>query len=319
MALKKSNKPIIKYLADFLEYLAVEKGLSNKSQETYSRFVNKFYNWLELTNNRNLKPHELSPDHIWKYRVFLSKNINKVSGEALKKSSQNQCLIGLRNLLSYFAERNIASLPSDKVKLSKKSEEKTIKFLQLEQIEKLLLSPNIKTITGLRDRCILEVLFSTGMRVAELVSLNRNQLHFPPAQKNLEISIIGKGNRPRPVYFSERALYWLRKYLNSRNDDEGAVFIHYKGPKLSDWRLTTKSIENIVKKYAIKAGIPIHTVPHTLRHSFATDLLGKGVDIRTVQEFLGHKSILTTQIYTHVVSKKLKDIHSKFHSGKDLD
>jgi site-specific recombinase XerD len=315
---KISNKPIIKHLTDFLEFLAVEKGLSNKSQETYNRFINKFFKWLKDNNLENLKPHELNNEHIWKYRVFLSKATNPRSGLTLKKTSQNQALIGLRNLLNYFADRDILSLPSEKIKLSKKSEEKSIKFLQLDQVEKLLLSPNVKTITGLRDRCILEVLFSTGMRVAELISLNVNQIHVSPTQKNLEISIVGKGGHIRPVYFSERALYWLKKYLNARNDDEEAVFIHYKGPTYSTSRLTTKSIENIVKKYAVISGVPIHTVPHTLRHSFATDLLGKGVDIRTVQEFLGHKSIMTTQIYTHVVSKKLKDIHNKFHSGKDL-
>ena len=315
----KGNKSIIKYNTDFLEYLAVEKGLCNKSQETYNRFINKFYNWLIESKMSHLKPHELTADHIWKYRVHLSKKINKRSGEMLKKNSQNQFLIALRNLLSFFADRNITSLPSDKVKLSKRSEEKSIKFLQLDQVDQLLNCPNAKNLTGLRDKCVLEVLFSTGMRVAELVSLNRNQIHLKPGQKNLEISIIGKGNRPRPIYFSERALYWLTKYLNSRHDDDQAVFIHYKGPKSSQLRLTTKSIENIVKKYAIQAGISVHTVPHTLRHSFATDLLGNGVDIRTVQEFLGHKSILTTQIYTHVVSKKLKDIHTKYHGGKDLD
>ncbi len=318
MTVQKSSKPIIKHLTDFLEYLAVEKGLSNKSQETYNRFINKFFIWLKDTSNVNLKPHELTNEHIWKYRVFLSKHVNKRTGETLKKSTQNQYLIALRNLLNYFTERDIASLSAEKIKLSRKSEEKVIKFLNLEQIEKLLTAPDIKNLTGLRDRAIMETLFSTGMRVAELVSLNRNQLKITLTQKSLEISIIGKGNNPRPVYISERALYWLKKYLSIREDNEQALFIHFKGPKNSPLRLTSKSIENVVKKYAIKSGIPVHTVPHTLRHSFATDLLGKGVDIRIVQEFLGHKSILTTQIYTHIVSKKLKDIHSKFHGGNEL-
>lgn len=318
MALKKAQKPIIKYITDFLEYLEIEKGLGNKTQETYSRLLNKFFNWLKENNLQNLKPHQLTDEHIWKYRVFLSRHINKKTEEPLKKSTQNHYLIVLRNLLNFFADRDILAFPAEKIKLAKKTEEKSVKFLRLEEIEKLLLTPNTKNLTGLRDRAILESLFSSGMRVAELVSLDKDQLKITSATKDLEISIVGKGNRSRTVYFSERSLNWLKKYLETRKDKDRALFVRYKGPKDSPLRLTTRSIENIVKKYAIKAGIPIFTVPHTLRHSFATDLLGKGVDLRTIQEFLGHKSIATTQIYTHVVSKRLKDIHRKFHSGKEL-
>ena len=319
MPLKQSNKAIVKYLTDFLEYLEIEKGLGNKTQETYSRLLNKFFNWLKENNLENLKPHQLTDKHIWKYRVFLSRNINKNTEEPLKKSTQNYYLIVLRNLLNFFADRNILSLPAEKIKLAKQPEERSVKFLNLDQLRKLFLGPNTKSITGLRDRVILETLFSTGMRVAELVDLDREQIKIKPDTKELEVGIIGKGNRPRTVYFSERSLNWLKKYLETRKDKDRALFVRYKGPKDSPLRLTTKSIENIVKKYAIQAGIPIFTVPHTLRHSFATDLLEKGVDIRTVQEFLGHKSIATTQIYTHVVSKRLKDIHRKFHSGKELE
>ena len=219
----------------------------------------------------------------------------------------------------------VLSLQAKKIKLARQEKERKIKFLNLEQIEKLLLAPNIKTLTGLRDRAILETLFSTGMRVSELVSLNKDQIKIPESiNDDLEISIIGKGNKVRTVYLSPRALEWLKKYIielsrNERYRKEKALFIHFKGPKGSPLRLTSRSIENIIKKYALKAGIPSFTVPHTLRHSFATDLLTKGVDLRIVQEFLGHRNIATTQIYTHVVSKRLKEIHKKFHSGEELN
>jgi len=319
MPLKKVNKPIIEYRTDFLEYLEVEKGLANRSQETYNRILNKFFNWLKENNLENLKPHQLSEDHIWKYRVFLSRCVNKNTGQPLTRTTQNHHLIVLRSLLNFFADRNISCLPSEKIKLIKESKEKAIKFLDIEQIKRLISAPNIHTKTGLRDRAILESLFSTGMRVSELASLNRDQIKITPKTKDLEVTIIGKGNRPRPVYFSERAVKWLRKYLQTRKDKQKPLFIRYKGPKNSPLRLTTRSIENIVKKYAKKAGVPIFTVPHTLRHSFATLLLSKGVDLRTVQEFLGHKNIATTQIYTHIVSKRLREIHRKFHSGKELE
>lgn len=318
MTIKRADKPIIKYLTDFLEYLEIEKGLGNKTQETYSRLLNKFFNWLKENNLQDLKPHQLTDGYIWKYRVFLSRNINKNTGEPLKRTTQNHYLIVLRNLLNFFTDRDIQSLPAEKIKLAKQPEERSIKFLNLDQVRKLLSVPNTKTITGLRDKAILESLFSTGMRVAELVNLNRDQIKIKSNTKDLEISIVGKGNRPRTVYLSERAVNWLRKYLERREGKERALFVRYKGPKDSPLRLTSRSIENIAKKYAIKAGVPIFTVPHTLRHSMATDLLSQGVDLRTIQEFLGHKSISSTQIYTHVTSKKLREIHRKFHGGRRL-
>jgi len=237
----------------------------------------------------------------------------------LKKISQNYYLIALRALLSYFTAKDIISLPSDKITLPKALErEKTLKFLNLDQIERLLLTPNTKTSQDLRDRAILETLFSTGMRVAELTALNRDLFANIKDKKDLELSIIGKGGYPRTVYFSERALSWIRKYLESRQDKEKALFIHFRAKKGVEGRLITRSIERIVKKYAILAGVPIFTTPHTLRHSYATDLLNQGVDLRIIQEFLGHRSITSTQIYTHVTNKRLRDIHRQFHSGKNL-
>jgi len=317
--MKQDKRPIIEHIDSFLEYLDIEKGLSNKSQETYERFLRKFTNWLRKNKLGGLRAHELADEHIWKYRVFLSQTINKNTKEPLKKSSQNYYLIALRNLLNYFADRDIASLPAEKVKLIREKGDRVIKFLTIEQIEKLLLSPNISTVTGLRDRVILETLFSTGMRIAELVNLDREQIRIKHSTKDLEISIVGKGKHIRTVYFSERAISMLRKYLEARKDKEKALFINYKGPKRqAGSRLTSRSIENIVKRYALLSGCPITTTPHVLRHSFATDLLNKGVDIRMVQEFLGHRNIATTQIYTHVTSRRLRDIHRQYHSGKQL-
>jgi site-specific recombinase XerD len=316
--MKKSNQPIIKHIPYFLDYCEIEKGLSNKTQENYQRYLNKFIMWLKKNKKEGLLPHELTSEDVWAYRLYLSRHTDE-KGRPLKKVTQNYYLIALRALLSYFTAKDIVSLPADKITLPKDVRaEKTVKFLNLEQIERLLLAPNTKTLIGLRDRVILETLFSTGLRIAELVALNREQFANIKNKKDLELGIIGKGGHPRTVYFSERALSWLKKYLETRKDKDKALFIHYRAPADSETRLTPRSIERIVKKYAILAGVPVFTTPHTIRHSYATDLLTQGVDLRTIQEFLGHRSIATTQIYTHVTNKRLRDIHRQFHSGKDL-
>ncbi len=316
--MKKSNIPIIKHIPDFLDYCEVEKGLADRTQKNYQQYLKKFVSWLKMTKKEALLPHELTAEDIWAYRLYLSRYTDK-KGRSLKKVTQNYYLIALRALLGYFTAKDIVSLPSDKITLPKDARaEKTVKFLNLEQIEKLLLAPNVRIVPGLRDKAILEALFSTGLRIAELVALNHEQFANVRDKKDLELGIIGKGSHPRTVYFSERALSWLKKYLETRKDKEKALFIHYRAREDSEARLTARSIERIVKKYAILAGVPIFTTPHTLRHSMATDLLTQGVDIRTIQEFLGHRSILTTQIYTHVTNKRLRDIHRQFHSGKNL-
>lgn len=316
--MKKSDVPIIKHIPDFLDYCEVEKGLSSKTQENYSRYLQKFVSWLKRTQKEALLPHELTADDIWAYRLYLSRHTDE-KGHSLKKISQNYYLIALRAILSYFTVKDIVSLPADKIALPKALEsEKTVKFLDLEQVERLLLAPDTKTPAGLRDRAILETFFSTGLRVAELTALNRDQFANIKDKKDFELSIIGKGSHPRTVYFSERALSWLKKYLETRQDKEKALFIHFRSKKGVEGRLIPRSIERIVKKYAILSGAPIFTTPHTLRHSYATDLLNQGVDLRSIQEFLGHRSITSTQIYTHVTNKRLRDIHRQFHSGKNL-
>lgn len=303
----KEEKTIKELFPDYLDWLELERGLSSKSQENYSRFLKKFFDFLKLSKLESIKPHELETDHIWKYRLFLSRRA------PLKKSTQNYYLIALRSLLSYFAEKDIISLPPEKVKLPRDKSEKTVNYLTVEKVKKLLESPSTDTITGLRDKAILEVLFSSGLRVAELVSLDRSQVKAKEGLKSLEIGIIGKGGHPRTIYLSERAVKWLREYLATRKDNEKALFINYRGKKPAS-RLNVRSVERAVKKYVTLSGLPAVTSCHTLRHSFATDLLMKGVDLRVIQEFLGHKNIATTQVYTHITKPHLKEIHGKYHN-----
>ncbi len=312
-----SNKPLPQHLNDFLDYLEIEKGLSSKTQENYSRFLNKFFNFLKLNNLENLKPHELTPDHIYHYRLYLSRKCQNKKGQPLKKTTQNYYLIALRVFLNYLMEKDIQSLPPEKVKLLRDKTDRPVRFLNLEQLEKLFSVIDTSKIQGLRDRAIFEVFFSTGMRISELVALNRNQIK--PGVKELELSIVGKGGRIRTVYLSERALYWLNRYLEKRTDNDLALFINHQIKNESkSKRITSRMIEKNLKKYVMLAGLPLNITPHSLRHSFATDLLAQGVDLRVVQEFLGHKHIAATQIYTHVTNKKLYEIHKKYHSGRRL-
>jgi len=315
--MQKSKKPIIEHIKDFLDYCEVERGLSSRTQENYKHYLKKFTTWLSSHDRSGLLCHELSAQDIWDYRLYLSRYQNK--GKELSRLTQNYYLIALRALLSYFLAKDITSLPPDKVALPKDAaKEKSVKFLNLEQIKKLLDAPDTTNPTGLRDKAIIEALFSTGLRIAELVALNKEQFDSTWNKQDFELGIIGKGSRPRTVYFSERALEWLKKYLKTRNDKEKSLFLNYRGRTKDENRLTSRSIERMIKKYSIKAGIPLFTTPHTMRHSMATDLLEQGVDLRTIQEFLGHKNIVTTQIYTHVTNKRLRDIHRQFHSGKNL-
>lgn len=305
------NKPLIKHITDFLEYCEVEKGLTPITAKNYWHFLNKFTEWLKNKHLSNLTPQDLSPDHIWEYRLYLSR-------KSLKKATQSYYLIALRVLLAYFVEKDIPSLAPDKIKLPKDNKSRSVKFLNLDQLKRLFDSPDINTVKGLRDKAILETFFSTGLRVAELTSLNIEQVRagVDKENKDLETTIKGKGGINRVVFFSERCLLWIKKYLEKRLDHDPALFINLKK---NPSRLTIRSIQRVVKQYAVQAGIPLLATPHTLRHTYATDLLNQGVDLRLIQEFLGHKNIATTQVYTHVTNKKLREIHRKFHSGTKLD
>ncbi len=312
----RSQIPLPQHITDFLDWLDIEKGLATKTQQNYHNFLKRFFSWLQQNNLETLTPHELSLDHIRKYRVYLSRDLS------VKKSTQNYYLIALRSLLVYFSKHDIDALPPNKIELAREKEERQVRFLSLEQLQQLFSAPDTSTFHGLRDRAILESFFSTGLRIAELIALNREQIHFPENLANeLEIAIKGKGGRIRPIFFSQRALEWLKQYLAQRTDNHEALFITYlsEEKKKDPRRISPRLIQETIKRYAVKAGIsPSLITPHVMRHTFATDLLAKGVDIRTLQEFLGHKNIAATQIYAHLTSKQLREIHKKFHGGQRL-
>jgi site-specific recombinase XerD len=319
--MQKSGTPVTKHIPNFLDYCEVEKGLSPVSTRNYHHFLKMFTGWLKDSKLETIKPHDLTQEHVWNYRLYLSRKKDS-KGNFIKKKTQSSYLIALRNLLAYFAERDIVSLPSDKVKLPKLTDkDKAIKFLNYDQVEKLMAMPDTSTTDGLRDRALLELLFSTGMRVSELTGLNIRlfdvQGIINKRIKDLEMSISGKGGSTRTVYFSTRALDWLGRYLKTRADMFLPLFISYANnvAKDDEHRLTPRSVERLVRRYTAMAGLPVDATPHTLRHSFATDLLNEGADMRSVQELLGHKNIVTTQIYTHVTNKKLQEVHKKFHRG----
>lgn len=321
--MKKSSTPLIKHIPNFLEYCEVEKGLSPISTKNYDNFLRMFVEWLRQNKLDHIKPHELTEKIIWNYRLYLSRRHDD-KGTYIKKTTQNYYLIALRNLLKYLTDKDTLSYPAEKIKLPRLTEkDKQIKFLKLEQIEKLMNMPDEVSTIGCRDRAILAVLFSTGMRVSELVSLNIEQLDvknlISKKIDNLELSISGKGGKLRTVYFSPRSLKCLGRYLKKRiNDLRSPLFLNHSRNLGDDdeGRLSTRSVERLVKKYVAMAGLPVKATPHTLRHSFATDLLSQGADLRSVQELLGHKNIVTTQVYTHVTNKKLREIHRKFHGKK---
>lgn len=306
------KKTLTELIPDFLEYCEVEKGLSPLTVRNYHFYLAVFAEWLNSRDLADLTPLSLSPKHIWDYRLFLSRKENQLTKQNLKRITQSYFLVALRAFLKFLSKRGIKTLPADQVELPKK-ELRPLKFLDPEQVERLLNAPDPLKKIGLRDKAILETLFSTGLRVAELVSLNRDQINF----KTDEVGVIGKGNKPRVVFLSDRAKKWLGEYLAGRQDSDPALFIQFKDHQAGNGslRLSTRSVERIVEAYAKGVGLAIKPTPHTLRHSFATDLLIHGADLRSVQEMLGHTSVATTQIYTHVTNKQLKEVHKAFHSG----
>jgi len=300
-------------IAEFLEYLEIQRGCSPLTIRDYTRYLERFHDWL-TENSSATKPEEITLELIRRYRLYLA-HLPTRDGVPLKRVTQSYHIVALRAFLRYLlVQRDISTLSPDKIELPKQGP-RSIAFLNTEQIERLLNSPQISNIIGLRDRAILETLFSTGLRVSELVSLNRDQVDL----ERKEFGVKGKGNKLRVVFLSDTATQWIERYLQARKDNFKPLFIRHSGKvdiqkSGEKMRLTARSIQNIVAKYAKSSGLPIEATPHTLRHSFATDLLISGADIRSVQEMLGHESIRTTQVYTHVTNKHLKEIHQAFHS-----
>ncbi len=319
---KSTSRSLADYILPFLDYCEVEKGLSDNTQRTYGHLLQLFTNWLHKTGNANLLPHELTAKHIWSYRLYLARSYKDAHGKHLSKKSQNSYLIALRALLDFLAERDIDTLPSAKIKLAKQKADAPVSFLERRDLEAMLKVPDTATPIGLRDRSIMELLFSTGLRIAELVALNVDQVAFlndKNTARTYELSIVGKGKHIRTIFISPRAAEWLRAYLAVRRDAYDPLFINHRAHDIAGdadtTRLSARSIQKMIARAALLAGLSKKVTPHTLRHTYATDLLSHGADLRSVQELLGHKNVATTQIYTHVTNKRLRDIHEKFHDA----
>ena len=304
---------IEKLKRQFLEHIEIEKGNSLKTVENYDHYLNRFFDFAKLS-----KPSDITDEAIRDFRLFLNRQKGiKIKGQnqdTLKKNTQNYYLIALRAFLKYLMRRGIASLAPERIELAKVGA-RDLDLISGSELERLLSAPEGSDLKNLRDKAILELFFSTGLRLSELCSLNRDL-----DLKKDEFSIRGKGSKVRVVFLSDSAKEAIKKYLDKRTDMDEALFIRLKIKDLrlkgNELRLMPRSIERLVKHYAIKAGISKKVTPHVIRHCFATDLLGNGADIRSVQMMLGHANIATTQIYTHVTDKQLRDVHKKFHSRK---
>lgn len=294
----------------FLEYIEIEKGLSLKTVGNYDRYLTRFFSFAKVSD-----PSDISEDKLREFRLYLNRQEGqKVRGQSaagMKKNTQNYHLIALRSFLKYLMKRGVTSLSPEKIELAKTAQ-RHLDLISVQELNRLLTAPTGDELPALRDRAILELFFSTGLRVSELVSLNRDL----DLSKD-EFSIRGKGEKIRVVFLSDSAKEAIKKYLKARKDMDEPMFIQLSNiGKKKAARLTSRSIERLVKHYAIKAGISKKVTPHVIRHSFATDLLQNGADIRSVQMMLGHANIATTQIYTHTTDKQLREIHKKFHSRK---
>ncbi|MGB6882017.1 MAG: site-specific tyrosine recombinase/integron integrase [Microgenomates group bacterium] len=310
-SVNKNISPIKKYIDQFLEYLEVEKGSSPLTIRNYKHYLERFRKWMEAEGIRqNLV--DINQEVIRQYRVYLSR-LPDGKGGVLSRKTQGYHVIALRSFLRWLIKNDHEVMSPEKIDLPK-IEEREIKFLAGKQVDRLLNAPTLSTIQGKRDKAILEVLYSTGLRVSELVKLDRDKIDLD----RREFGIVGKGGRARVVFLSTRSAEWIRKYTKARKDKYRPLFIRQKGkmdPSIPDekMRLTPRSVQRMIKKYARKIKLPVDVTPHVLRHSFATDLLMAGADLRSVQEMLGHKNVSTTQIYTHVTHKHLRDVHSAFH------
>ncbi|MCA9323502.1 tyrosine-type recombinase/integrase [Candidatus Saccharibacteria bacterium] len=298
---------------DFLEYLEIEQGRSQKTIQNYDHYLTRLIDFAG-----DVKISEIDQELIRKWRLWLNRLGTNTSDE-LKKNTLNYHLIALRSFLKYCAKRDIAAMPADKIELAK-SARKQVTFLNEDELSRLFAQPKLDSEQGTRDRAILELLFSSGLRVSELVALNKGDINL----KRREFMVRGKGQKDRPIFVSDDAADWVQKYLDMRQDNSVPLFIRYSGSKKLSTsgnfnRLTVRSVQRLVARYALLAGITKHVSPHTLRHSFATDLLMNGADLRSVQAMLGHSNISTTQIYTHVTDPHLKAVHQKFHRSNSAE
>ncbi|MEX1112668.1 MAG: site-specific tyrosine recombinase/integron integrase [Candidatus Andersenbacteria bacterium] len=292
--------------ADWLEELEIGLGRSSKTVENYDYYLKTFY-----SQEKVVKIADITIDSVRNFRRWL--NQKGQSGEGVSAATQNYHLIALRQFLKYATKRDIECLPADRIELAKLPE-RDIDVLYPEEVDSLLAATEGNTIEALRDRALFHVLFSTGLRISEAITLDRDDIR----ESSNEIPVRGKGNKMRVVFLSAEARQAVADYVNKRVDVDPALFIrHKKGVgDQSNLRLTSRTVQRLIKKYAAKAGITKDITPHTLRHSFATDLLSNGADVRQVQELLGHASITTTQVYTHLTDTHLQDIHTQFHNNK---
>jgi site-specific recombinase XerD len=288
---------------EFLEYLEIEKNRSPLTVRNYDQYLERFFVWSKAE-----KPEDITSEAVRGFRIYLNRYQDE-KGRGIKKVTQDYYVIAIRGFLRFLAKRNIEALSSEKVELGK-AKDRQVEFLELEEVERLIRAAHGEKLENLRDTAILELLFSTGLRVSELVGLDIKGVNL----KTGEFAVRGKGDKVRLVFLSTSAKIALNEYLMRRKDLSPALFVRSKEGDPS--RLTVRSVERIVKKYAAKAGIVKKITPHTLRHSFATDLLRNGADLRSVQEMLGHSNITTTQVYTHITNKHLRDVHNKFHSDR---
>jgi site-specific recombinase XerD len=296
---------------DFLEYLEIEQNRSQKTIANYDHYLTRL---LDFAGDE-LKVSDIDGELIRKWRLWLNRLGTNTSDE-LQKTTQNYHLIALRSFLKYCAKRDLKAYPPEKIELAKTTR-KQVTFLTTDEVERLLNQPPADNPGGLRDRAILELLFSSGLRVSELVALDRGHINL----KRREFMVRGKGQKDRPIFISQAAANAVQNYLGARQDTAVPLFIRYSGAKKVDQsgdysRLTVRSVQRLVASYARLAGITKHVSPHTLRHSFATDLLMNGADLRSVQAMLGHSNIATTQIYTHVTDPHLKKVHERYHHKK---
>ncbi|MBI3619744.1 tyrosine-type recombinase/integrase [Candidatus Roizmanbacteria bacterium] len=302
----------------FLEYCELDRNLSLKTVRMYGYYLNFFKDWFLTTQkvDDGYPVEKIDEITIRNFRLYISHTYRNPFKGDLKRQTQNYFLVALRSFFRYLIKQKFAVVPPEMIELGKQRD-RNIKFLQPDELEKLFQIIDTSDLIGLRNRAILEVLFSTGLRVSELAALNREQTNTEAG----EFGVIGKGGKGRVVFLSRRAKDWLNKYLQDRNDPYRPLFIRYSGPKAKEGltdekrRLSVRSIERMIDGYRKKAGILFRIGPHILRHSYATDLLSHGADLRSVQEMLGHKNISTTQIYTHVTNVRLREVHEKFHSG----